>query len=132
MAKGLVPVRQPASDGLHPLVYVALAGLTIWFVLSIWAFGDSGYSEFLLAVVSGFFLMVVAIPFALWRMWRKHAGVRQDDEPLRDWAAHEFDIQPGRMKGKEAVVEILLPIAAVAFGMTAFAIVLILTAHHIV
>ena len=36
------------------------------------------------------------------------------------------------MKGREAAVEILLPIAAVAFGMTALAIVLLLTAHHIV
>jgi hypothetical protein len=133
MAKDLVSVRQPASDGLHPMVYAGIAGLALWFVFSIWAFGDSGYAEFLLAVVSGFFLMAAAIPFAIWRMWRKHSGAaRGNGEPLREWASHEFDIEPGRMKGKDAVVEALLPIAAVAFGMTAFAIVLVLTWHRIV
>jgi hypothetical protein len=133
MATNLVPVRQPVSDGLHPLVYAGIVMLVLWFVFSIWAFGDSGYAEFLLAVVSGFFLMAAAIPFAIWRTWRKHSGAAADEgEPLRDWASHEFDIEPGRMKGKETAVEALLPIAAVAFGMTAFAIVLVLTMHHIV
>ena len=133
MATNLVPVRQPVSDGLHPMVYAGILMLVLWFVFSIWAFGDSGYAEFLLAVVSGFFLMAAAIPFAIWRMWRKHSGAPADEgEPLRDWALHEFDIEPGRMKGKEAAVEALLPIAAVAFGMTAFAIVLVLIVHHIV
>ena len=132
MAKDLVPVRPSVSGGLHPLVYAAIVALVLWFVFSTWAFSADGYTEFLLAVVGGFFLMAAAIPFAIWRMWRKYSGDKNDEEPLRDWASHEFDIQPGRMKGKEAAVEILLPIAAVAFGMTAFAIVLLLTLHHIV
>jgi hypothetical protein len=131
MANDLVPVRTRASDTLHPMVYVAIAGLTALFVFSIWAFADGGYTEFLLAVVSGFFLMAAAIPFAIWHMWRKHAaGRQQDHESLRDWSSHDFDIQPGRMRGRDAVVEVLLPIAAVAFGMTALAIVLVLTAHY--
>src|SRR5436190_6463169 len=103
MPKDLVPVETRASDTLHPMVYVAIAGLTALFVLSIWGFADGGYTEFLLAVVSGFFLMAAAIPFAIWHMWRKHAGAAAgDQESLRDWSSHDFEIQPGRMRGIDA------------------------------
>jgi hypothetical protein len=134
MAKDLVPVRPPVSDGLHPMVYVAIGALTLFLVAWIWAgFADTAYTGFLLAVVSGFFLIVAAIPLAIWHMWRKHSGAATGkQESLRDWASHDFDIQPGRMKGTDAAIEALLPIAAVAFGMMAIAIVLLLTAHHIV
>jgi hypothetical protein len=132
MAKDLVPVSPPVSDGLHPMVYAGIAGLILVLVFWIWiGFSDSGYTEFLLAVVSGFFLVVATIPLAIWHMWHKHSGVADDDrETLRAWASHDFDIQPGRMKGKDAAVEVLLPIAAVAFGMMAIAIVLLVTAHY--
>ena len=134
MAKDLVPVRPPVSDGLHPMIYGAIAALTLFLVFWIWVgFSDSGDTELLLAVVSGFFLMFAAIPRAIWHMWRKHSGeAGGESERLRDWASHEFDIEPGPMQGKHAAVEVLLPIAAVAFGMMAIAIVLLLTAHHIV
>jgi hypothetical protein len=134
MAKDLVPVRRPSSDGLHPLVYGAIAALTAWLALWIWiGFADTGYTEFLLAVVSGFFLIVAVIPLAIWHTWRKHSGETPGNgESLRDWAAHEFDIEPGPMQGKHAAVEVLLPIAAVAFGMMAIAIALLLTSRHMI
>src|SRR5688572_2296138 len=96
MAKGLVPVRRPSSDGLHLLVYVAIAALTAWLALWIWiGFADTGYTEFLLAV-SSFFLMVAAIPLAIWHMWRKHSGdAPGQGETLRDWASHDVNIEPG-------------------------------------
>ena len=131
MAKDLVPVRPPAYGGLHPLIYAAIGGLMFLFVLwAFFAFSDSGYTEFLLVVVAGFFLMVATIPFAIWRMWRKYSGDRMEGEGLREWATHDFAIEPGRMKGKDAAMEALLPIAAVAFGMMAIAIVLIATWHY--
>ena len=43
-------------------------------------------------------------------------------------ASGEFDTWQGRRKAAGAAVEILLPIAAVAFGITAFGIVLHFTA----
>jgi hypothetical protein len=134
MAKDLVPVHVPMSNSLHPAIYAVMAGLLLVFVFWIWAaFDGSGYTDFLLAVVSGFFLMVFTIPFVLWRVRRKYSGDAPGaDETLRDWSSHEFDIQPGPMQGKYAAVELLLPIAAVAFGMMAIAIVLLLVSHHIV
>lgn len=132
MTKDLVPVHVPVSDSLHPMIYAVMAGLLLVFVFWIWAaFDGSGYTDFLLAVVSGFFLMVVTIPFVLWRVRRKYSG-ETPGETLRDWSSHEFDIRPGPMQGKYAAIEVLLPIAAVAFGMMAIAIVLLLVSHHIV
>ncbi|MGX7875617.1 hypothetical protein ACVDG5_025465 [Mesorhizobium sp. ORM6] len=46
---------------------------------------------------------------------------------LEDWIAGEFDLGQGnRVAARKALLEILLPLAAVAFGMTAFAIVALL------
>jgi hypothetical protein len=41
--------------------------------------------------------------------------------------AGDFDTWQDRVKGRNAAVEILLPMAAIAIGMTAFAIVLYFT-----
>lgn len=124
--------NRPVSDHLHPLIYTAVVGLLLWFVVSAWAFfGDGEYMGILLAVVSGFFFMAVAIPYALWLIWRKYQGsdvARGEGISLRDWASGEFDTWQGRRKAAGAAVEILLPIAAVAFGITAFGIILHFTA----
>jgi hypothetical protein len=113
----------PASDQLHPFVYMAAVGLVVLFAVAAWAsFDDGGYTGLLLAVVSGFFLMAVAIPCALYLTWRRHREVdAAGDESisLRDWARGKLDTWAGRRNAAEAAVEILLPLAAVAFGMTA-------------
>jgi type VI protein secretion system component VasK len=117
---------------------MALVGLTLWFVLSVWEFAGDGYADYLLAVVSGFILIVVALTSALWWQWWRHRrpdAAREDDaaqedhESLRTWAAGDLDTWQDRLKGANAAIEMLLPIAAVAFGMTAFGIVLHFTAR---
>jgi hypothetical protein len=123
-----------ASDRLHPLVYMAIVGLALWFALSVWGFATDGYTDYLLAVVSGFIFIAVALPYALWRVWRKAQSdaVRRDRTPFHEWASGEFDTWQDRVTGANAAVQILLPLAAVAFGMTAFGIVLHFTAHSAV
>jgi hypothetical protein len=118
--------NRPVSDQLHPLVYAAIVGLVLWYVISAWDFFGEGDTGLLLAVVSSFFVMATAIPCVLWLVWRKHRG--SGAEPgegisLRDWASGSFEIWQDRLKGANAIVEILLPIAAVALGMTALGIV---------
>jgi hypothetical protein len=123
---------RPVSDELHPLVYMAIIGLVLWFVVSVWGFGGDGYTDYLLAVVTGFMVIAVAIPLVLWRIGRKQqrpTQVKERSKPLGEWAAGEFDTWQDRVKGTNAAVEVLLPIAAIAFGMTAFGIVLHFTAH---
>jgi len=43
--------------------------------------------------------------------------------PLRDWASGDFETAQGRRKAASAALEMLLPIAAAAFGMTVLGIV---------
>jgi hypothetical protein len=103
----------------------------LWYVLSAWDLFGEGDTGLLLAVVSGFFVMATAIPCALWLIWRKHrrSGAEGDESiSLRDWASGSFEIWQDRLKGANAIVEILLPIAAVALGMTALGIVFHFTA----
>ena len=132
MSKSAVRRNRPVLDHVHPFVYMALVGLALWFVLSVWSFAGDGYADYLLAVVSGFILIVVALTSTLWWQWwknRRPDAAREDQESLRTWAAGELDTWQDRVKGSNAAIEMLLPIAAVAFGMTAFGIVLHFTAH---
>jgi hypothetical protein len=124
--------RQQASKRvvsvLHPAVYVALIGLTSWLVLAIWGFGYDGQTDYLLAIVTGFLVIAVAIPSTLALMVHRqsHSGeTKGSAKPsLREWMAGDFDTWQDRVRGRNAAVEVLLPMAAIAIGMTAFAIVL--------
>ena len=116
--------NRPISNHLHPLVYLAAVGLALWFVTAVWMV-FSGYQdmELPLWVVSGFFLMAVAIPSAIWLTWWRHADERGKPPPLRDWASRDFETAEGRRKAASAAIEMLLPIAAAAFGMNLLGIV---------
>ena len=125
MSRNMIRHNQPESSELHPLVYGSIVGLTLWFVVSAWAFFDDGaYTGLLLAVVSGL-LIFVALPVALWLTWRKHAAdaAGHHQPPFREWARGPCTTWQCRLSGAEATVQVLLPIAAVAFGMTAIGIV---------
>jgi len=108
---------------LHPRVYWVLAGLSLWLVLSVWIFFSGvGSTDYLLAIAGGFILLVVGFQFLLSRV-RGTEG-HQGRPSYHEWKSRNFDTWTGRLRGSQAVVEILLPMAAVAFGMTAFGIVL--------
>jgi hypothetical protein len=126
---------QRVSDQLHPLVHLAAAGLLIWFVVAAWLlFGDSGYIELALTMISVLVFMAIAIPLALLRASLK---ARQADdasdaagnasESLGTWLHGQFATWTDQERGLTAAAEILLPLAAVAFGITALGIVLELT-----
>jgi hypothetical protein len=119
------------TDRLHPSLYLALVGLGLVYVIAAWGFGGDGYTDYLLVVASGLIFIAMAIPATLWRIWRSHP--HDEGEPsgsLREWAAtSEFRTWQDRVKAKNAAIEILLPIAAVAFGLAIFAIIVHFTAH---
>ena len=108
------------SDSLHPVVNLAIIGLVSMFVAAVWMFFDSDpYGAWLDVVVTGLFVIAIAIPTLCWLTWKRNAdGARGGRLSFRDWAAAEFDTSTGPVKGANATVEILLPIAAVAVGMT--------------
>jgi hypothetical protein len=121
------------SNQLHPLIYAGMAALVALFVVSAFVFADGGYADYLLAVVTGFFIIVMAIPFILWRVWRGQGGQRiADGETLREWSDGECDTWQSRIPAREAAVMSLLPIAAVSFGLAAIGVVLMLVEHNMI
>ena len=127
-SKPAPPSAEHIRDRLHPLVYKAIIGLTIWLVLAVWTlFGDAGDLLTVALVVSTFFFILTAIPLLLFYVGTKGTP-RRPEEAFMKWASGDFDVWRGSMKGGNAAIEILLPIAAVAGGMTAFGLVLHFTA----
>jgi hypothetical protein len=103
MAEHSADHDSPISDSLHPFVNIAIIGLVLMFVAAMWTFVASDPNgEWLDVVVTGLFVIAIAIPALLWLTWRRNAdGARDDSHPsFRDWAAGEFDTLTGfRQRG---------------------------------
>ena len=131
---------QTVSDRLHPSVHAAAAGLLIWFVMAAWLlFGGAGYLHLALVMISVLVFMAIAIPSALWRAnsvaQRSNPSLtatEEASESLETWLRGQFATSTDDEKGSTAALEILLPLAAVAFGITALGIVLELTRAGVV
>lgn len=134
----------PQTDGdLHPRVYAAVVGLSIWLILSVWLlFATGGPTNLLLFVICGFIVMAVALPLILSRVGHndparydvtnRDALLRESTlASFRDWSKRKFPIWDSYLTGKEAATQILLPIAAVAFGMTIFGVALQVAKHTV-
>ena len=118
---------RPVSRQLHPFVYRILIGLVLWFAFAAWGFARDGYSDYLVAVVTGVCLVAVALPYVMSRIWRRSPegnAVQRHRKSFVEWTASDLEADQDRMSATHAAVEIGLPIAAAAVGMTAFAIVL--------
>jgi hypothetical protein len=125
MSKEVTRQSQRAADRLHPAVYAAILGLGLWLILSVWGFfGPGGRTDFALTVVSIFVFIAFALPLVLWRISRWGRAAQPERASLAEWAAGEFDTFSGRLRGWDAIITLILPIAAASLGMTAFAIVL--------
>ena len=118
-----------SSDTLHPRVYKAMVILALWVVLSAWGFfTDRGYIVLTLSVVTWLCAVAVVLPSVLAAIGRSDAARRGEQQaglPLsfREWARGDFAFWGGRIKGSLAAIEIFVPLAAVAIGMTLFALV---------
>lgn len=126
--------QTPVTSRAHPGIYAIVIGLTVWFILAVWAFAGGGLVNYLLFVVSGFLCVAIGLPLILFRVARARPSLQgrsqqgYEQPPLRDWMRWRYDTSTERLSGSEAAVQILLPIAAGAFGMTAIAIVYLVTA----
>jgi hypothetical protein len=121
---------RPTTSRLHPRVYAVVVGLAVWLVLSVWSFAGAGVTDYLLFIVSGFIFIAVALPLILSRVGLTDQAAKADDQSsFRNWVARDFDTWTGRLTGVQAAVQILLPIAAVSFGMTAFGMALHIAEH---
>jgi hypothetical protein len=117
---------RPVRDDLHPAVYWAMVGLGLWFVISGWVlFGTDAYVDYLEVVVTGLFAMAIMLPLTIYYTgWRNDPRRAQEHaEPFRTWAHSDMQTWQSQLHASEASVLTLLPIAAVAFGLTAIGIV---------
>jgi hypothetical protein len=122
------PSPPKVSEDLHPWIHRAAAALLIWFVMAAWLlFSGSGYIDLALTMISVLVLMALVIPLALWRANVTSRTIEPKSQTLDAWLRGRFATWTGYEKGSTAAVEILLPLAAVAFGITALGIVLELT-----
>lgn len=123
--------RRPVTSYLHRDVYLVAAGLAIWMVLSVWLFAAGGVTDYLLFIASGFILIVVSLVSILSRLGRRAVTAEADQPTLREWTHSDFEIGQGgdrsRLSSMQAATLILLPLAAVAFGMTLFGVVYLIS-----
>lgn len=126
--------NQPVNDALHPVIYKTLAGLVVWLVASIWLLFDRAhYIGLILAMITVFFIILTGIPTLIWITWRRRAAHpdHPPEENFRLWASQQFRAWTGDLSGAAAAAQILLPIAAVAFGMTIFGLIFDITIPHL-
>lgn len=120
---------------LHRWIYRGIVGFVLWMMLAAWGFmstwsadpGDS-YTGLVLAMASFLCLVAVGIIFVMGIITRDSPDpARAEDMPtdgsLREWASREIEVSDGRQRGSHVLIDILLPPAAVAIGMTALVIV---------
>ncbi len=126
--------RRPIHDSLHPIVYRSMIGLTAWLVLSVWVFFNRGaYVGLTLAMITLFFVIIVAIPVLIWKTWQHNAPreeMRAPTESFDAWASQRFATWTGALNGRQAAMQILLPIASVCIGMTVFGLVYYFDVPH--
>ncbi|MGA8589832.1 MAG: hypothetical protein WB803_11190 [Pseudolabrys sp.] len=87
-----------------------------------------------LSVITLFFVILVGIPVLLWLTWRRNSDPNEQHihtEPFGEWISRPFETWTGGISGREAAVQILLPIAAVAFGMTIFGLAFLFAVPHL-
>jgi len=132
MTRELVTHNKPVFDQLHPNIYRAAVGLVVWFTLSAWILFDRQSDIGLpLAMVSVLLLVAVLLPWSLSLIWKKYRMPYQrhpDETSFRDWKAGDFAVWGSRLHSTHAAIDMLLPLAAVAFGLTAIGIVFLIAA----
>ena len=130
MTRDLVAHNRPVFDQLHPKIYAAAVGLVAWFALMAWVLFDrSSDISLSLAFVSLLFVVAVGLPWTLSRLWRRHRmpyEPRPQQPSLHDWEAGDFTVWGAKLHGTHAAIDVLLPLMAVSFGLTAIGIVFVI------
>jgi Na+/citrate or Na+/malate symporter len=117
------------SGALHPLLYKAMVGIALWLVVAAWGFlAGNGYILVMLSAVTWLVLFAVVLTSVLARFGRKRPSWAGSEglakrTSFRDWARGDVEISESRTKGSTAMIEIFVPLGAVAVGLTLFAIV---------
>jgi hypothetical protein len=134
MARQLTTHNTPVFDQFHPRVYGTAVGLVVWFALAAWILFDRQSDISLpLGMVSVLLLVAVLLPWSLSLVWKRHrlpAERHVDKVSFNDWKTGEFVVWGSRIHSLDAAIDMLLPLAAVAFGLTGIGIVFLVCAYN--
>jgi hypothetical protein len=131
MSRELAAHNKPVFNHLHPKIYGAAAGLIAWFTLMAWVLFDynGGASESLM-IVTVLFVVAIALPAVLSLVGQKDNGMphegRSQPPTLHDWRDGDFEVWGAKLHGRDAAIDVLLPLMAVSFGLTAIGIVFVI------
>jgi hypothetical protein len=132
MIRELARHNRPVFDQLHPNVYKAAVGLVGLFVLAAWILFDRQNDIGLpLAMVSVLLLVAILLPWSLSLVWQRHQmpDQRHSKISFHDWKIGDFAVWGSKLRGTDAAIDMLLPLAAVAFGLVALGIVFLICAN---
>jgi hypothetical protein len=122
--------QRPVTGSVPGWLYGMAIGFVTWFALAVWLFAGAGTTDYLLFIVSGFIFVVMFLQFILSRVRRDEPPAKADESShfsdRRKWDLETFQ---SRISFNQAAVQILLPLAAAALGMTAIGIVMQITEH---
>jgi|SRR5579863_488682 hypothetical protein len=118
----------PISQHFPRQVYAGIVGLGIWLAISIWGFCGRGFVALILGFIGLAIALVVAAVMLAAFFARRRGQPREEPQAgsFAEWLGQEFESHTGRMSASAAAIQLLLPLAAVAFGMSLFAVV-----HHL-
>ncbi|MGL3211318.1 hypothetical protein [Bradyrhizobium sp. BR 1433] len=132
MTRELIAHNRPVYDELHPRVYGAAVCLVAWFALAAWILFDRQDDvELSLMFVSVLLLVAVLLPWLLSQIWQKYDyrhDLHQRSIPFREWRGGKFAVWGSTINSTDAAIDMLLPLASVAFGLTAIGIVFLICA----
>ena len=123
MTHQVIPHDRTLHRWIHPAAYEIAVGLVGLFTITAWlAFDHRNDTELPLAMITVFFVISASVLAIISRLWRKRGPVSaayRETGTLRHWMSGEFAVWGSRIRGSEALVDMLLPAAAAAFGMVA-------------
>ena len=130
MSRELLAHNKPTFDHLHPSIYGAAVGLVAWFALMAWVLFDrSSDTSLSLMFVSVLFLVAVLLPWSLSLIWKRdQMPFERHPQPtsFREWREGDFAVWGATLHGTHAAIDVLLPLVAVSFGLTAIGIVFVI------
>jgi hypothetical protein len=132
MSRELVAHNRPVFDQFHSSVYATAIGLVVWFALAAWILFDRQNDIGLpLAMVSVLLLVAVLLPWSLFLVWKRYRMPHQRHPgrtSFHDWRTGDFAVWGSKIRATHAAIDMLLPLAAVAFGLTGIGIVFLICA----
>ena len=127
MTHQVIPPGRTLHRWIHPAVYEIAIGLVALFTIAAWlAFDHRNDAELPLSMITVFLVIGASVIAIISRLWRRRGPVSaafRESDTLRHWMSGDFVVWGSRIKGSDALVDMLLPVAAAAFGMVAIGIV---------